>query len=267
MQRTVRVAPAAQQRVVDGPRPDALDREQALAHAGGVVRAVQRERAVGDEAGEAQQRLRLCAGKLTAGQVLEIETGHVGRFRIAPQAARMRATREADERAAQGNGERQVDLLADDGPRQRLEHGGGLDHAQARLARDDGAEQRVIAHRVLERRGIDAQAEHVHEGVVDGAVRRRAIAGNEALGAVRMQHDVEQRRHAVQQHALADAARLRIDDFGQRIGIAAVERKSVRVAIAGRQRDRVAAHLPDAVTGATRPKRGTKPVTNAVPTR
>src|SRR6185312_7025215 len=69
-----------------------------------------------------------------------------------------------------------------------------------------------------------------------------------------------------QQHALADAVRVRIDLFRQRIGVAAVESKSVGVAVALRERDRVAAHLLDAGSGAARPKRGVNPVTKAVPT-
>lgn len=243
MQRAIGVAIAAQQAVVDGPRADALDGQQTPADVvDGIAGArFQVQRAAGDEAGEAEQGLGLRARELAAGQVVNGEPGRVRRFRVAPQAAAVAVSCLQDERAAQRDGERQVDLLADDRPCQRLEHGGRLHDAQQALAAHDGAEQRVVRHRRAERRRVQMQAQdaarRVH-GVLFQAGGQGGIAVDvgRAVGRVRAQVHREHDGYAIQHHALAQ--HIRTHFLGDAFRVAPMKLQHVLDAVARRQGQR-----------------------------
>ena len=247
MQRAVQPTVASHEGVAHRPRTDAFEGQQALGEvADGVCRGrvqpgVEWQLARLHRLGQAHQRAGFAGGEAHLSQARFAQGQHPFGIGVAEQSVGKAQAACLDHAAADGHGRAHADLLAGDGPAQCLERRGRGGHAQAGLARQQGAELRVMAVGLLEGFDVLLQAQHaLHHGFecrLPPCWRR--IFGGRGLqvhvGVDRIAMEVQAKRGgtAMPDQALAQA--VFGDLLGHGLGVTAMEGQDVLAAQTLRQ--------------------------------
>jgi len=162
--------------VVDGPGAESAEAKECALGAGGGHGAerFEVERAVGDETGEGDDVVGFLAGELEREEIARFEGGDGGGCGRDEEAVGEAGAGEFEEAAFEEAGEREIDLLTDDGPEESIVERGRAGDAELDAAGDEAGEAE-FARETGEGGGVVVETEQGDDDAVrfDGGRRRR----------------------------------------------------------------------------------------------